>query len=159
MSEIYTSKKEYALSNDILQKVLKKYEVMDNKRGEAKVLTSLGRNLIELNELDKALGYLNKSLEITVELNTPFEKLENYRNLAHAQAILHNFRTADSLQDLFAETYSGLFNMDSIAGTRETKQKNIRIEPSTSSNASNWLVAFLLFIIILMMSVFAFPKK
>jgi len=142
-----------------LQKLLKKYEIIDNKREEAKVLTSLGRNLIELNEIDKALGYLSKSLEITLALNAPYELLENYRNLAHAQAILHNFSTADSLQDLFAETYSGLFNSDSIAEIRrKNRMSGEIIQPSTSS-LSDWIIAFLMFALIMILSVLMYNRN
>ena len=77
MAEIYTSRKEYARANDIYQKILNRNVKLDNKRQVAVIMTAIGRNLIELNEVDKALGYLNKSLEITTGLNTPYEKLEN----------------------------------------------------------------------------------
>ncbi len=122
-------------------------------------MTAIGRNLIELNEIDKALGYLNKSLEITVGLKTPLESLENYRNLAYASAILHNFKAADSLQDIFAETYTEIYNSDSIAGNRNVKMKMEEGTPSPVTDINKWIIAFLLFIAILMMSVIAFRSK
>ena len=159
MSDIYTSQKEYLQSDEILLKVLKKVEAVNNKRQEAKVLTSLGRNLMELNEIDKAIGYLSKSLEITVELNAPYEKLENYRNLAHANAILHNFNAADSLQDLFAETYGRLFKIDSTADLIKEKATGDVIVTPSSSKTSEWLIALLLLTVVGMLSVFAFQEK
>jgi len=156
MSEIYSSNKEYTRSNEILQKVLKAYEEMNNKRGEAKVLTSLGRNLIELNEQDKAVGYLMKSLEITVKINARYEMLENYRNLAHANAILHNFNFADSLQDLFAETYSELYNSDSTTNIRNEKfRTDVSIASSTSST-TDWIIAYLLMALLMMLSIITY---
>jgi tetratricopeptide (TPR) repeat protein len=159
MSEIFASKKEYEKSNDILQKLIKRYEVIDNKREEAKVLTSLGRNLMELNEIDKAMGYLSKSLELTTEINARYELLENYRNLAHAHAILHNFKTADSLQNLFAEIYSGLDNSDSLAGIKKERDKLLTRNSVSKSSASDWIIAFMVLVLILILSVLAFSKK
>ncbi|MEI6062190.1 MAG: tetratricopeptide repeat protein [Bacteroidota bacterium] len=159
ISEIYTSRNEYAKSNEILLNVLRKLEASDNKRQEAKVLTSLGRNLMELNEVDKAEGYFRKSLEITVLLNAPFEMLENYRNLAHASAILHNFKEADSLQDLFAETYLVLFNADSIAETRKVSTNINAGKDIRSPDTANWLIALLLFILTGIWSVYGFVKR
>ncbi len=153
MSEIYASKQEYGKSNDILQKLLKRFEVIDNKRKEAKVLTSLGRNLLELNEIDKAIGYLSKSLELTVEINAQYELLENYRNLAHANAILHNFSAADSLQDLFAETYSGLDNSDSLADLKHKRTQMNKEPVHPTSSASDWIIAFSLMLIVMILSV------
>jgi hypothetical protein len=119
-------------------------------------MTSIGRNLIELNEIDKAIGYLIKSLQIAVKLNARHELLENYRNLAHANAILHNFSTADSLQDLFAETYMELFNSDSIATSRKEKIRDDEMYTSTSSTSTNWVIAYLLMAILMILSVIAY---
>ena len=159
MSEIYSSQKEYARSNEILLGILKRYEEMDNKRQAAKVLTSLGRNLTELNEIDKALGYFQKSLEITVELDAPFELLENYRNLAHVQAILHNFEAADSLQDLFAKTHMRIFNSDSTQSNHGLNSVNEdRINTAVSSTI-NWIIALLLIVVLGIVSVIAYRGK
>jgi tetratricopeptide (TPR) repeat protein len=158
LSEIYSSKREYAVSNEKLLELLKQYQGKDDKRGEAKVLTSLGRNLIELNEIDKALGYLNKSLEITIEIDASFEKLENYRNLVHVNAILHNLKTSDSLQDLFAETYSYLFKTDSIAISRIDYENSNQSVVSNRISFADWLTAFLLLIIMLILSVLVYKK-
>lgn len=156
MSEIHCFKKEYKQSNSLLLKILKKYEEIDNKRGEAKVLTSLARNLIELNEIDKAKGYLMKSLQITVQINARYELLENYRNLAHVHSIIHNFSSADSIQDLFAETYAQLYNSDSISTIRKEKNLSVdRIVPSKSTT-SDWIIAFSLMVIVMMLSIIVF---
>lgn len=155
MAEIFTSQKEYAKSIEILQKLLKRNEDTRNVRQASAIMTSIGRNLIELNEMDKAVGYLSKSLQITVNLSARYELLENYRNLAHANAILHNFSTADSLQDLFAETYMELYS-DSIANTRKEKTRtNVRNTP-VASNTANWMIAFLLMLSVLFLSVLVF---
>jgi tetratricopeptide (TPR) repeat protein len=159
ISEIYTSKKQYGQSNEILQKLLNSFEGMDNKRQEAKVLTSLGRNLIELNEIDKAIGYLTKSLDITEDLDAPYEMIENYRNLAYAFAILHNFKAADSLQDLFAETYSVIANSDSTLNSNDKKLTNGEVLGTSSSTSSNWIIAFSLFAILIVLSILAFRRK
>lgn len=159
MSEIYASKKEYEKSNDILQKLLKRFEVIDNKRKEAKVLTSLGRNLMELNEIDKAIGYLSKSLELTVSINARYELLENYRNLAQANAILHNFSAADSLQDLFAEIYSDLDNSDSLADLKKKRSQLNNENVTSSSTTSDWIIAFSLILIVMILSISVFRRK
>jgi tetratricopeptide (TPR) repeat protein len=158
MSDIYASKKEYVRSNEILQKILKKYEEIDDSRQEARVLTSLGRNLIELNEIDKGLGYLTQSLKISIEIDALTEKLENYRNLSHAYAILHDLKAADSIQDAFAELYSDLFKNDSTSASQEVITiANDRNLPNTSG-FSRWVIAFLLFVIIVFLSLFGFKK-
>jgi len=159
MSEIYSSQKEYARSNEILLGVLKRYEETGNKRQAAKVLTSLGRNLTELNEIDKALGYFEKSLEITLELDAPFELLENYRNLAHVQAILHNFDAADSLQDLFAKTHMRIFNSDSIQANHMLNSDNEVDKHSTVSTTIDWIIAFLLLAVLSILSVITYRGK
>lgn len=159
IAEIYTSQKKYVQANEIYQKILNRNVEIDNKRKVAVIMTAIGRNLIELNEIDKALGYLNKSLEITVGLKTPLETLENYRNLAYASAILHNFKAADSLQDLFAETYTQIYNSNSISGIGKGRVKSEKETAAPVSETNKWLIAFLLFTVIGMMSVFAFRKK
>jgi len=159
IAEIYTSQKEYVKANDIFQKLLNRNIEIDNQRQAAVIMTSIGRNLIELNEIDKAQGYLNKSLEITVGLKARFELLENYRNLAHANAILHNFKAADSLQDLFANTYSELLSNDSIVLNKKMKKEAGERKPSSLSDVSKWTIAFLLFILVIMFSVFAFRRE
>ena len=159
MSEIYSSQKEYARSNEILLGVLKRYEEMGYKRQSAKVLTSLGRNLTELNEIDKAMGYFEKSLEITLELDAPFELLENYRNLAHVQAILHNFEAADSLQDLFAQTHMKIFNSDSLQSNRELSSGNENQSVTSVSTSSDWIIAFAMMTILCIVSVIAYKGK
>jgi len=156
MAEIFTSEKEYAKSIEILQKLLKRNEETQNIRQASAVMTSIGRNLVELNEIDKAIGYLNKSLQITVKINARHELLENYRNLAHANAILHNFSTADSLQDLFAETYMELYNSDSIANSRKEKILDDEMYTSKSSTATNWVIAYSLMAILMILSVIAY---
>ena len=159
IAEIYTSQKKYVEANEIYQKILNRNVEMDNKRKVALIMTAIGRNLIELNEIDKALGYLNKSLEITVGLKTPLESLENYRNLAYASAILHNFKAADSLLDIYADTYTEIYNSDSIVGNRilKIKMEERTLSPFTDTN--KWIIAFLLLIAIVMMSVLAFRDK
>jgi len=159
IADIYSAKKEYALSNEILLKVLKNNEDKDDSRQEAKALTSLGRNLIELNEIDKALGYLTKSLEITIDLNSPYEQLDNYRNLAHAYAILHDFDKADSLQDCFANTYCILFNSDSTNIALNQGSTNNDVNVRSVSTSRDWIIAFLLFIIISIVSVYIYDNK
>ncbi len=159
IAEIYTSQKKYVQANEIYQKILNRNVEIDNKRKVAVIMTAIGRNLIELNEIDKALGYLNKSLEITVGLKTPLETLENYRNLAYASAILHNFKAADSLQDLFAETYTQIYNSNSISGIGKGRVKSEKETAAPVSETNKWLIAFLLFTVIGMMSVFAFREK
>jgi tetratricopeptide (TPR) repeat protein len=159
MSEIYSSQKEYARSNEILLGVLKRYEEMGYKRQAAKVLTSLGRNLTELNEIDKAMGYFEKSLEITVELDAPFELLENYRNLAHVQAILHNFDAADSLQDLFAQTHMKIFNSDSTQSNHGLNSGNEDRINTTVSPTINWIIALVLIVVLGIVSVIAYRGK
>jgi hypothetical protein len=85
--------------------------------------------------------------------------LENYRNLAHANSILHNFSAADSLQDLFAETYTQLYNSDSIVSLRKDKiMTDERISHSELSS-SNWIIAFLLMITISLISVLAYWRN
>jgi tetratricopeptide (TPR) repeat protein len=159
MAEIYTTQKEYAKSIEILQKLLKRNEDTQNIRQASAIMTSIGRNLIELNEIDKATGYLMKSLQITVKINARYEILENYRNLAHANAILHDFASADSLQDLFAQTYSELINTDSIANVRKVKSdREVIISPATSS-ASDWIIAYSLMAMVLLLSVIAYRRN
>jgi tetratricopeptide (TPR) repeat protein len=159
IAEIYTYQKQYSKANEILVKVLKRNEELENGRQVAVIMTAMGRNLIELNEIDKAMGYLSKSLEITVRINAPYEILENYRNLAHAHAILHNFSAADSLQDLFAETYSGLFNSDSIADTRRKNKMSDGIAQTSTSSLSDWIIAFLLFALLMIVSVLTYSRN
>jgi len=157
IAQIYTSQKQYVKANDILQRVLKRNEESENERQAAAIMTSIGRNLIELNEIDKALGYLNKSLEVTTRLNAPYEMLENYRNLAHADAILHNFRAADSLQDLFAETYSKILNSDSLSEIKKEKTTRVK-ENVLASSLADWLTAIFLLALVLATSVIAFRR-
>jgi two-component system, sensor histidine kinase and response regulator len=157
IAQIYTQQKKYIKANEILLKVLKRNDELENKRKSAMIMTSIGRNLMELNEMDKAVGYLTKSLEITVKINAKFEMLENYKNLSHANAILHNFKSADSLQDLFAETYSELYNSDSISKIKNEKTK--RDVTYSTSTTSNWTIAFSLIAIFILLSVIAFHEK
>ncbi|MEI6749056.1 MAG: tetratricopeptide repeat protein [Bacteroidota bacterium] len=162
IAQIYTSQKEYIKANEILIKVLKRVEGIDNKRQVADIMTSMGRNLIELNEIDKALGYLNESLRITKKLDTPYELLENYRNLAYAYAILHEFKTADSIQDCFAQTYSVILSSDSaseIVGQSIVNQDDNLSDKSSIGKINNWIIAFLLFTIISIASVYAYLDK
>ena len=156
MAEIFTSRKEYVKSIEILQKLLKRNEDTKNIRQAAEVMTAIGRNLIELNEMDKAVGYLAKSLQITVKINARYEMLENYRNLAYANAILHNFEIADSMQDLFAQTYSRLYNSDSIAEQRKGKIRAYESYSSSTSTSSHWIIAFLLMALVMILSVIAY---
>jgi len=130
---------------------------MSNKRQVAKVLTSLGRNLLELNEIDKAVGYLNQSLEITIELNAPFEKLENYRNLTYAYTLLHDFKAADSLQDLFAETSAALYSSDSVSNIN-ADNKAITRKTISSDSTSGYLTVLVLIAILILLSVLAYRK-
>lgn len=156
LAEIFTSQKEYTKSIEILQKLLKRNEDTDNKRKASSIMTSIARNLIELNEIDKAKGYLMKSLQITVQINARYELLENYRNLAHVHSIIHNFSSADSIQDLFAETYAQLYNSDSISTIRKEKNLSVeRIAPSRSTT-SDWIIAFSLMLIVMMLSLLVF---
>jgi len=159
MAQIYTSDKQYEKANEILLKVLKRTEEIDNRRQAASAMTAIGRNLIELNEIDKALGYLFKSLEITIDLDAPYEMLENYRNLAHAHAILHNFEKADSLQDLFAETYSNLLRRDSIPDAGDSVNNKNESPKIGKSTAPEWITAFLVIGFVLLLSVIAYRKK
>lgn len=156
MAEIFTSEKEYAKSIEILQKILKRNEDTQNIRQASAVMTSIGRNLVELNEIDKAIGYLKKSLQITVKINARHELLENYRNLAHANAILHNFSTADSLQDLFAETYMELYNSDSITKNRKEEMREGARYTSISSGTTDWIIAYSMMAIVMILSVIAY---
>lgn len=159
MAEIYTSRKDYARANDIYQKILNRNVKLDNKRQVAVIMTAIGRNLIELNEVDKALGYLDKSLEITTGLNTPYEKLENYRNLVIVNSILHNFKAADSLQDLFANTRAELMNRDSITGHHRKYVPVSSIDVGSIPFATKWIVSFLLVILVIAVSVIAFRNN
>lgn len=156
MAEIYTSRKEYARANDIYQKILNRNVKLDNKRQVAVIMTAIGRNLIELNEVDKALGYLNKSLEITTGLNTPYEKLENYRNLVIVNAILHNFKIADSLQDLFATTRAQLMDRDSLPGTSKVNFADKGKNDSQIPAAAKWAMSIILLTLVVIISVAAF---
>ena len=158
MAEIFTSQKEYDKSIAILQKLLKRNEDTRNIRQASAVMTSIGRNLIELNEIDKGIGYLMKSLQITAKIKARYEILENYRNLAHANAILHNFATADSLQDLFAETYLELYNSDSLASLRKEKISSDGKNTPSKSTTSDWIIAFSLMAILMLISVIAYRK-
>jgi tetratricopeptide (TPR) repeat protein len=163
MADIYSFKQDFNTSNAMLLKVLKKYENVGNRREEAKVLTSFGRNLLELNELDKSIAYLKKSLEITVDLDTPYEKLENYKNLGHAYAVLHDFKKADSLQELFAQTYSVLSRNDSIdVEIADNAKGSLHIEQfenKSISSKSDWIVAFLLFVLVVLLSMLVYNKS
>jgi len=159
MAEIYTSQKEYTKSIEILQKLLKRNEDTQNIRQASAIMTLIGRNLIELNEIDKAMGYLLKSLQISVKINARYEMLENYRNLSYANAVLHNFSAADSLQDLFAETYTQLYNSDSIASISKNKIRTDDTISLSESSASDWIIAFLLMVVISLLSVIAYRRN
>lgn len=159
IAQIYTAQKQYVKANDILQRILKRNEEIENKRKAAAIMTAIGRNLIELNEIDKSLGYLNKSLEITTKLDAPYEKLDNYRNLGYANAILHNFKAADSLQDLFAATYSKLLNGDSVAVANKVNIINETGSNPSDSSLTDWIIAFSVMLIALTLSVIAFRDR
>ena len=159
IAQIYTSQKQYVEANDILQRILKRNEETENKRKAAAIMTAIGRNLIELNEIDKSLGYLNKSLEITTRLDAPYEMLDNYRNLAYANAILHNFKTADSLQDLFASTYTKLLNNDSVTDVNKVNIQKTESLNSSDTAATDWILAFSVMTIALILSVIAYRGR
>lgn len=159
MAEIYTSQKEYVKANDIFQKILNRNIELENQRQVAVIMTAIGRNLLELNEIDKAVGYLNKSLEITVGLDTPFELLENYRNLVHANSILHNFKAADSLQDLFANTYAQISKDNSLSRNTKPATKDDIRNNHPNSEPVKWMIAIMLLILIFILSALAFGKK
>lgn len=159
IAQIYTSQKKYAEANDILQRILKRNEESENKRKAAAIMTAIGRNLIELNEIDKSLAYLNKSLEITTRLNAPYEMIDNYRNLAYANAILHNFEEADSLQDLFAATYSRLLTSDSLSGMNNKKYITDLRYNQVASTSTDWIIAFSIMAIVLILSVIAYRSR
>lgn len=158
ISEIMIGQKQYSEANEVLQTLLNNSESNENVRQQAKVLTSLGRNLISLNEIDKAFGYLERSLDITVTINAPFEKLENYRNLAYAHAIMRNFSTADSLQDLFAETYSFLYKNDSIKPSDSLPTPNSNYNQQSKSTRTDWIIAFSTICLVILLSIIAFRK-
>lgn len=160
-AQIYTFQEKYIEANEILFKILKRNNDADNARQAAVIMTSIGRNLIELNEIDKASGYLTRSLEITRQLKAPYEMLENYRNLAFVNAILHNFSAADSLQDLFAATYLDIASRDSIASRNIEKKGNTETRKSADSltSVSDWIIAFSLILLVLILSVLAFGRK
>jgi tetratricopeptide (TPR) repeat protein len=157
MADIYTSMKNYSRANEILLQVLKNYELTSNKRAEAKVLTSLGRNLMETNEMDKALGYFNESLLITNKLKIPYEQIENYRNLVYTHAIIHEFDKADSLISLYAKTHQSLFASDSLQ-----QKLNLGIHPATfreKASYAQWFTALLLMFVGVLLSVIAYHQK
>jgi len=158
-SEIFSFQRKFDKSNEILFKILKRYEEMGNVRQVATVLTSLGRNLMQTNELDKAIGYFTKSLEITQSIDAKYEMLDNYRNLAYAQAITHNFAAADSTQDLFAHTYFILMQNDSVSEDNLLNTNTINNEEVLSNPTSNWIIAFLLLILIIILSVIGYSQK
>jgi tetratricopeptide (TPR) repeat protein len=159
IAQIYTSQEKYAEANDILQRILKRNEEIENKRKAASIMTAIGRNLIELNEIDKSLAYLNKSLEITTRLNSPYEMIDNYRNLAYANAILHNFKEADSLQDLFASTYSRLLTSDSLTGSVNSKITQTEPNKEITSTLTDWIIAFSMMLCVVILSVIAYQGK
>jgi tetratricopeptide (TPR) repeat protein len=159
IAQIYTSEQKYAEANDILQRILKRNEELENKRKAAAIMTAIGRNLIGLNEIDKSLAYLNKSLDITTRLNSPYEMIDNYRNLVYANVILRNFDTADSLQDLFAATYSRLLTSDSLSTKINKKNINPGLQQEATSAVPDWIIAFSAMICVLILSVIAYRDK
>jgi len=158
IAKVYTAQRKYIESNTILFSVLKRNEGIDNERQAAVIMTSIGRNLIELNEIDKAIGYFTKSLEITKRLNTPFELIDNYRNLVYVNAILHDFNAADSLQELFAKTYTKLYSNDSLVKSNKKTALTDGTIALKESSPGNWVIAFLLFVLIVIISIVAFGK-
>lgn len=156
MADIYTSQEKYAESNEILQRVLKLGEEAGNKVREARALTSLGRNLMEMNEIDKAIGYFTKSLEITKAYHLRSESLENYRNLAQAEAVMHNFSISDSLTEQYAILYNELY-------TPKSDETDLSAERSkqmpTIASPADWIIAFSLIILICLLSVKGFVHK
>ncbi len=159
IAEIYTFQKQYAKSNEILLKILNRTENIENKRQSAIIMTFMGRNLLELNEIDKAMGYFSKSLEISIGLKAPYVVSENYRNLIHSNAILHNFHAADSLLDLYAETYAIIAGSDSISDKRGLKKGSTEILQASTSTSSEWLIAFSLMAVVILLSIIAFRDK
>lgn len=157
MADIYSSQKQYVKSNEILQSILNKNLEVDNRRYVAVIMTSIGKNLIELNEVDKAIGYLDKSLELSTAIDAKFEMLDNYRLLIYAKSILRNFREADSFQNLHTNLHMYLKQADSLPGpvSRNTEKAE------TSADApivTDWIMAILMLVLVLVFGVFAFRK-
>ena len=158
MAEIYTSQKKYAESNEILQRVLKLGEEAGNKVRQVRTLTSLGRNLMETNEIDKAIGYFTKSLELSKAANLRSESLENYHDLAQAEAVMHNFAISDSLTEQYAKLYSELFSSKNRAD-QPIDHANMDKVIAKPASVADWVIAFSLIILICIFSVKGFVLK
>ena len=71
-------------------------------------------------------------------------------------AILHNFKSADSLQDLFATTRAQLMDRDSLPGTSKVNFADKGKNDSQIPAAAKWAMSIILLTLVVIISVAAF---
>lgn len=158
MADIYSHEHQYQKSNEYLQKVLKQAEAIDNKRMVSRALTTIGCNLMQTNELDKAKGYFGESLSIANSIGAMQEVIPNLYYLSLIEAIMRNFSAADSLNELYTEKALELFCTDSISDGKGTISNDKNIQVRTHNHSIQWITAILLFAIVMLLSLIAFKK-
>jgi hypothetical protein len=78
-----------------------------------------------MNEIDKAAEYFQKSHEITLSIDAKHEMLQNLKYLVFSKVTLHELSSADSLMDIFGETYLFLSKEDTLQSIIGLTDNNI----------------------------------
>lgn len=81
MASVYTEAKNYDKALSILLNLNNNHAVNNHLPTKARVLNNLGEVYFKINNA-KALSYLNKALEIRLELNDPKDLISSYINLS-----------------------------------------------------------------------------
>lgn len=158
LADIYTYENKFDESNFYLQKVLKQAEQMDNKKLIASAMTSIGRNLLEMNEIDKAKGYFLKSLDISSHIGAAQEIMPNLYNLSIIEAVMRNFESADSLNELYLHKALELFGNDTAYRIIDTVITNNQDDKQNFKNMSNLITALFSIIAVFLLSLIAFKR-
>lgn len=158
LADIFSLENKYDESIFYLHKVLKQAEEMDNKKMIAKVLTSIGRNLMEMNQLDKARGYFEESLQIAQTIGAEFETLPNLYNLSIIEAIVRNFKTADSMNELYTQKSVELFGNQNYEPSEIESYTNANENREATNSIVHWIIALCLLLSVFLLSIIAFRK-
>jgi len=90
--------------------------------------------------------------------NLRSESLENYHDLAQAEAVMHNFAISDSLTEQYAKLYSELFSSKNRAD-QPIDHANMDKVIAKPASVADWVIAFSLIILICIFSVKGFVLK
>lgn len=156
LAELLTYRGQYHESDFFLQKALRKSEEMGNRRVSAKILTSIGRNLLEINEVDKAKGYFSESLKLANEIGARQEIGPNLYNLLLVASIERDFQAADSLDELYLASQQALSPEDNLPDGPKGNGGPIA---SPAFHSYHIVLGSMMFLLILLLSILVYRTK